>query len=533
MDAPALVHHLLEHSADRRSDKIAVIQDDRRITYGELNRRADGVAAFLIGQKVQQGDRVVLLSENSINYVAGYYGILKAGAVAVPLSSDLKPAGLTALLKEVDPVSVIAAGRFERLLRAVDWNGIQTRFLIIAHPKMKPEQSPLQIYTFDHVAQSTVPSENTVSIEEEDLAAIIYTSGSTGRPKGVMLTHRNIVANTLSICDYLALISDDIQMVVLPFFYVMGKSLLNTHIAVAGTVVINNKFAFPADVLNQMQREKVTGFAGVPSTYAYLLHRSPLRSMRNELPSLRYCTQAGGHMPKKLKEELLTVLPDHTRLVIMYGATEASARLTYVPPDRLGDKIDAIGIPIPGVELMVVDEHGNPAADYQHGELLAGGPNIMRGYWRSPEDTKSALKNGMYRTGDLGYRDEEGFYFVVGRKDGLVKVGGHRINPQEIEDALIETDLLVEAAVLGIDDPLMGKRLVALAVAKEAGLDEKQILEGCTALLPRYKVPSDVKLTRALPKNSNGKIDKEKCLKMVQQEKKIRNPNIETRNKSE
>ncbi len=185
-----------------------------------------------------------------------------------------------------------------------------------------------------------------LAIDPKSGAAIIYTSGSAGKPKGVMLSHANIVANTRSIIEYLGLSASDVQMVVLPFFYVMGKSLLNTHFAVGGTVVINNQFAYTASVLKQMAEENVTGFSGVPSTYAHLLFKSPLAAYRDKLSALRYCSQAGGHMAKHVKLELMKAMPEHTRLIVMYGATEASARLTYVPPERLENKIDSIGIPI-------------------------------------------------------------------------------------------------------------------------------------------------------------------------------------------
>ena len=218
-----------------------------------------------------------------------------------------------------------------------------------------------------------------------------------------MLTHRNIVDNTFSICQYLHLTKNDIQMVVLPFFYVMGKSLLNTHFAVGGTVVINNQFAFPAAVIKEMITEKVTGFSGVPSTFAYLVHRSPLAANRENLTSLRYVSQAGGHMSKAVKEELRRVLPSHTEIVVMYGATEAAARLSYLEPSRFAEKMDSIGKAIPGVTLKVIKENGQEAAVGEVGELVASGSNIMQGYWRNPEATNKALANGWYHTGDQVY----------------------------------------------------------------------------------------------------------------------------------
>jgi long-chain acyl-CoA synthetase len=324
-----------------------------------------------------------------------------------------------------------------------------------------------------------------------------------------MLSHANITANTRSIVEYLELSSDDIQMVVLPFFYVMGKSLLNTHIAVGGTVVVNNRFAYTAAVLEQMAAERVTGFSGVPSTYAQLLFRSPLAAYRDRLPALRYCSQAGGHMPAHVKLELLKALPAHTRLVVMYGATEASARLTYVPPGRLRDKIDSIGVPIPGVAMSVLSPGGKELGPGEVGELVARGDNIMLGYYKDEEATRKALDEHGYHTGDLGYRDEEGYFYVTGRKDDQLKAGGHKIDPREIEDKIVESGLAVEGIVFGVPGPMGDTRLAALAVPLRAGPDTaRDILAYCAARLPKFKVPEALRLVGAVPKNSSGKPDR-------------------------
>jgi acyl-CoA synthetase (AMP-forming)/AMP-acid ligase II len=304
--------------------------------------------------------------------------------------------------------------------------------------------------------------------------------------------------------------------VVLPFFYVMGKSLLNTHIASGGTVVINNQFAFPATVVKQMAEEKVTAFSGVPSTYAYLLHRSPLAAYRDKLSHLRYCSQAGGHMAKSTKIALRKALPKHTDIVIMYGATEASARLTYLPPEHFESKIDSIGIPIPDVAIRIMDEKNQEVPEGTPGMLLAKGPNIMAGYWKDPDDTHRVLTEEGYHTGDIGYRDSEGFLYVTARKDGLIKVGGHRINPLEIEDFLVSTDLLIEAAVVGLPDELLGSKLVALIVPKDSSISSKAILEKCAASLPNHKCPTGVISAKALPKSASGKIDREQCAAIVE-----------------
>ena len=298
----------------------------------------------------------------------------------------------------------------------------------------------------------------------------------------------------------------------------MGKSLLNTHIASGGTVVINNRVAYPATVVKQMAEENVTAFSGVPSSYAFLLHRSPLAAYRDKLPHLRYCSQAGGHMPHSLKKELQKVLPDHTRLFVMYGATEASARLAYLPPEQLMRRINSIGKPIPGVTLTICDPKGNPLPDQTIGEIVGQGDNIMMGYWKDETATAKVLCPWGYRTGDLGYRDANGYYFITGRKDNQLKVGGHRINTQEIEDALAATGLVIQAAVVGVPDELLGNRLIALMVPKAGTVTVDQVLAACAETLPKHKMPTTILPCKALPYKANGKIDFLQCKSLVEME---------------
>jgi acyl-CoA synthetase (AMP-forming)/AMP-acid ligase II len=201
----------------------------------------------------------------------------------------------------------------------------------------------------------------------------------------------------------------------------------------------------------------------------------------------------------------------------MYGATEAGARLSYVPPDRLPDKIESIGIAIPDVTLRIVDKSGRELPTGQKGELVAQGPNIMLGYWRDPEATAGVLDESGYHTGDMGYRDAQGYFFLEGRKDNIMKVGGHRINPQEVEDALIATGLLLEVVVVGLADELLGNKLAALAVLKDHQCVPREILKRAAANLPKYKLPQTMHFVRALPKNSNGKIDKSRCCEKLRQ----------------
>ncbi|QWV92492.1 acyl--CoA ligase [Geomonas oryzisoli] len=507
------VHTLLETSAAARPDKVAVVHDGERVSYRLLNSSANRLAGFLVQRGVRSGDRVVILMGNGVKYVASYYGVLKAGAVAVPLNVETGQETLRRLLDELQPTGIILEQGVGYLLQQLPLAPPSVSFVLAADASF-PVSEPRLVWGWDEAVRGEELPEGSRAVPAEALSSIVYTSGSTGQPKGVMLSHGNIVSNTRSIVQYLHLTENDIQMVVLPFFYVMGKSLLNTHIAVGGTVVINNNFAYTASVIRQMAEEGVTGFSGVPSTYAYLLHRSPLASFRDRLPSLRYCTQAGGHMAREIKERLLQVLPPHTRLFIMYGATEAAARLTYVEPERLPEKLGSIGRAIPGVTVRVLDPQGGELDEGECGELVASGPNIMLGYWNDPEATARVLDCNGYHTGDLGYRDADGYLYVTGRKDHLLKVGGHRIDPQEVEEVLMSCGFLLEVVVLGLDDPLLGKKLVALAVPLGGTPSDRGLLSFCHARLPRHKVPGEIRLVAALPKYPSGKIDRASCLSL-------------------
>jgi len=221
-------------------------------------------------------------------------------------------------------------------------------------------------------------------------------------------------------------------------------------------------------------------------------------------------------MPRAVKQELRRVLPAHTDIYIMYGATEASARLTYLRPDKFEEKIDSIGKAISGVSIRILEKEDREVSPGQGGELVTSGPNIMKGYWKDPQATNQVLNDkGYYHSGDLAYRDEEGYVYIVGRKDNLLKVGGHRINPVEIEDVLMASGQLIEATVLGIPDSLLGYKLVALVAPKNKNCEESKLLNHCAENLPKYKLPGEIRFIPQLPSHPSGKIDREKCLEML------------------
>jgi len=220
-------------------------------------------------------------------------------------------------------------------------------------------------------------------------------------------------------------------------------------------------------------------------------------------------------MSGQLKKELRQVLPDTTQIFIMYGATEASARLTCLDPDQFDKKMGSIGKPIPGVSLKILTPNGSEVSQGETGELVAAGSNIMQGYWKDPATSQKVLDGNGYHTGDLSHQDEDGFYYIKGRKDNLLKVGGHRINPQEIEDVIMESGLAIEAAVVGMPDALLGQKMVAMITPKDEELDENILLASCESKLPRYKIPSEIRFVKSLPKNISGKINLDQIIEIL------------------
>jgi amino acid adenylation domain-containing protein len=501
-----LVHQLLEQSARRTPDAVAVIAGSRTASFGQLDRLATRIASLLVDAGVRRHDRVVVAIENSVEFVAAYFGAMKAGAVAVPLPAGRRSDRLARAIRDSAPsAALIDASTAEDAEARDALVGLKALFIA---GRLKPG---LALPQGAEALAAALPRGREagagVRSIDVDLAAIIYTSGSTGEPRGVMLSHRNIVANTRSIVEYLALTARDRVMCVLPFYYVYGLSLLHTHVAVGGAVVLENRFVFPNMVLKAMRDHEVTGLAGVPSTFALLLHRSDLEG--TPLPSLRYVTQAGGGMPVAQVQEWVRRGPQ-APFYVMYGATEASARLTYLDPSRLADKLGSIGRPIPNVEILVVRQDGTIAGPGEVGELVARGSNVACGYWNNRQETADKFGPLGYRTGDLGYADEEGFLFLVGRAHDMLKVGAHRVGPREIEDVLTAYPGVLEAAVVGGPHALLGEVPVAFVALRDGAAPDAEALLGfCRSRLAPHKVPAHIAFLPALPKIPGiGKIDK-------------------------
>jgi long-chain acyl-CoA synthetase len=296
------------------------------------------------------------------------------------------------------------------------------------------------------------------------------------------------------------------MLVVLPFYYCYGLSLLHTHLRVGGSIVFNNSFIFLGGILKSLLDYKCTGFAGVPSHFQILLRKSD-SFKTTKFPDLRYVTQAGGKLAPIFIDEFRKAHPD-TRFIVMYGQTEATARLSWLPPELYETKKGSMGKGIPGVELKVVNEAGEKIIPGETGEVIARGDNIMTGYFEDEEGTKNAIRNGWLYTGDLGTVDEEGYIFLTARSKEIIKVGGKRISPKEIEAVILQIPEVVDCTIEGIEDQIQGEALKATIVLQKGSLEvvtEEFIKQHCSKHLALFKIPQVYELKDDLIISPTGK----------------------------
>jgi len=485
-----LLERFLE-AASRFPDRRALVTRDGAVTYASLARMV-AAAAGVLSETGEPGGRIALLSESSPEYVAALYGAWAAGLGVVGLNPALSADELVRLSRHadvaatvIDPAHPAAPVLREHLGARVPLVDLGDATAMQDGPG-RPERAP--------------------EPDRDDLAQIIYTSGTTGHPKGVMLSHGNLAANTASIQRSLPISEDDRAFCILPFQYSYGSSVLHTHLSIGATVLIERSLMYPGAVLQRMVSEAATSFAGVPSTFYLLLDRTRLSDY--DLSSLRYVTQAGGHMDHARISTFRELVPS-ADFFVMYGQTEASARLACLPSSDLDGRPGSAGKAIPGVELSVRDQEGLTLSAGQEGELWARGENTMLGYWNDAEATASVLVDGWLKTGDIGRVDEDGYVFLTGRSREFIKSGAYRVAPAEIEDVIRSVEGVRDVAVVGRDDSVLGEAIHAHVIAAGPGPDlERAIMRACSDRLARFKLPKQIHFRNDFPKTASGKIRK-------------------------
>jgi acyl-CoA synthetase (AMP-forming)/AMP-acid ligase II len=476
--------YLLEAVDDRR---VALITEAAQFTYADIRQAAARLAGELDAAGLRPGDRVGLLARNSLFWVGAYLAGLKLGAIVVPFATTITSDDLALQLR------LAGCGRLcvERAVVRRFRRGLSAETLLISDEVL------------EQAGPSTWPEHATIDRDDVD-AALMFTSGTTALPRAVRVTHRNIQANTNSIIEYLGLTSAERILVVLPFYYCFGTSLLHTHLRAGGTLVLSNTFTYPETTLALMEAQACTGFAGVPSVYQSLLRNSSFS--RRSWPALRKLQQAGGKLASGLIGELQAAVP-HAEIYVMYGQTEATARLAYLPPALLATKLGSIGQAIPGVELRVVGEGGAEVRPGEVGEIVARGDNISPGYWQDPEASAEKFEDGALRTGDLATLDEDGYVYIVDRKSDFIKSYGYRVSSQQVEACILELPEVVAAAVVGEPDRVRGEAILGYVTLRAgARLRPEAIVAHCAARLAKHMVPRAVTILERLPMNSQGKV---------------------------
>ncbi len=479
----------------------ALATSDTAWTYRELASAIDAAQRALSARSARRGSRVALLLGNSPQYVALYYGAMAAGRVAVPLDTQEKRRTLILQIRHCG-ASLLCGDPAHPEWAGVSADATQYGVDVMPIPR---HTGPDAAATLIDLLRAFRRDEPLMQIGADEPAAIFFTSGTTARPKGVVLSHRNLAANAQAIADYLSLTASDRGFCVLPMHLSYGNSILNTHLIRGARLALEDSLAFPQALLQRMQDEAITGFAGVPSTFNLL--RAGAHPQSFDLRALRYITQAGGPMPRALTAWLRKELPA-ARLFLMYGQTEATARLSYLPPDRLREKSRSVGIPVTGVEIDIV-RAGRRALTLEVGEIRVRGPNVMLGYWQDAEATAEVLKGGWLYTGDLGHRDSEGYLYIDGRVSDQIKTGAYRVSPEEIEEVIASLSGVREVGVTGVVDDMLGHVIKAVIVADGAP-DAKRVQAHCRARLASYKVPRIIEFASSLPRTAAGKLQRSK-----------------------
>jgi amino acid adenylation domain-containing protein len=511
--AVPLLHDYLQISARELSDKVALVCAGARITYGMLEASSNALAHNLVAAGVQRGDRVVVFGDNTIDTVISFWAVLKANAVVSIVNPLTKTDKLHYLLEDCRPAALIADAHLYSIFAEPVRASAHLRHIIICGgiDDEKIAMLPHAQRWADALAEGDRAAPPTRRCIDIDLAAIIYTSGSTGDPKGVMLTHRNMLTACTSIASYLELQEDEVILDVLPLSFDYGLYQMIMAFRTGARLVLERSFAFPAQILNVMVKEGVTGFPGVPTIFSILAEMKSLKDY--DLTKIRYVTNTAAALPVKHILMLRDIFPT-AWIYSMYGLTECK-RCTYLPPKDIDRKPASVGIAIPNTEMWIVDEAGNKVGPEVVGQLVIRGATVMKGYWEKPEATSRKLKPGplpgeqVLYTGDYCKMDDEGYLYFVGRMDDVIKSRGEKVAPKEVENVLMNIPGVREAAVIGVPDEVLGQAVKAFVVL-EAGIEmaEKQLQKECQSRLENFMVPKFIVTVSSLPKTDTGKIKK-------------------------
>jgi len=497
---PDTIKSLLVDRAEKHRDKVFLFWDDEEITYGRLLDTARSVASSLALRGLEKDDKVCIWTYNRPEFVYMMLGCAFSGTVLVPINTQFKAEEAQYIIQNSQARLLVTQPEFKDMVEQVRPQCPELEEVIML------DEAPQGSSPFDELYHPSETVER--EVVKDDIAGIIYTSGTTGYPKGVLLTHENYVFNAWEITEAARMSEEDRFMCILPLFHVNGQVVTVYSPLYAGASMVLLKGFSPKEFLPKLERYHATAFSGVPTVYAILNNLPDAEDY--DLSNLRFCICGAAPMPVEVFE---TFERKYKAFILEgYGLSEGTCASSLNPLDG-ARKIGSIGIPLKGQEMKIVDDNGKEVAPGEVGEIVVRGDNVMKGYYRNPQATEATLKKGWLHTGDLGYRDEDGYFFIVGRKKEMIIRGGENIYPKEIEEVLYKHPGVMDAAVAGIPDKIWGEEVAAFIVPKEGvELKQSEIMEYCKEKIANYKCPRMVFFWDELPKTATGKIQKNKIV---------------------
>jgi acyl-CoA synthetase (AMP-forming)/AMP-acid ligase II len=492
-------------------DRDCVVFEGKRYTFNQINERVNRLANALLNLGVKKGDRVAILQVNCNQYLESYYATAKLGGIFVPLNFRAKEDELSYMLSNAEAVALFVGDRYLDMV-----NVMRPQLPFVKHYISIDTKQANMLY-YEKLLSSASPDEVVTEISDDDITILMYTAGTTGRPKGVPLTHNSFSIYVLENVDPASPEIEEKNLLTVPLYHVAGCQALLAAVYGGRTLVMMRQFEVK-EWMETVQQEKTSRAMLVPTMLKRVIDNPDFD--KYDLSSLRVITYGAASMPFEVIKKAIEVMPD-VRFINAFGQTETASTITALGPEdhvisgteaekekKLKRLASSIGRPMPDVEMKIVDEEGKELPLGEIGEIVARGPRVMSGYWKDAEKTAKAFtKDGWLRTGDTGYKDEEGYFYLAGRADDMIKRGGEFISPEEVENVLYSHPKIAEAAVIGVPDPEWGQQPKAIVVLKEGETaTPEEIIEYCRQKLSSFKRPRSVIFVGELPRNPMGKV---------------------------
>ena len=511
-----IVCEYLRRQAHERPDKVAVVCNEVQLTFAEINLQANMLANWFLAQGVKKGDRAVMLLPNCAEFAVVYFALMKIGVLAVILDFRLSPPEMAPLFDETEAQILITHFKQKTFAVRMLREKKHLQYVILLGEEREEKGDENDLYHYEGIVEKGNTQEPNIPIKEEDEALYLYTSGTTGKPKGVILTYDHLTYFSESMKAMQPLTERDIQGSVLPMSHISGPIVLNLLVDMGHTIAIIDEIR-PKKILEEVQRNKINYFHAVPPIFQMLLNL-PSRD-RYDLSSLRFVAMMGTVVAEELMEEWAEEYP-HAIPLQGYGATETSPLLTLTHYDDAPRKMASAGRVVPRAEVKVVDKNDKELPPGEVGEVIARGPQIMKGYFKNPKATALKIKDGWYYTGDLGRFDEDGYIYILGRADDMIITGGMNVYPSEVENVLLAHEKVAEAAVVGMGESERGQALKAVVVPKVGEeISKRELMRFCRDRLANFKLPKVIEFRDSLPRSRTGKVAKRE-LKVVESELK-------------